>query len=480
MQTSIPMQESLLIVLCFTKDAEKARHLLGESTYFSGRREVLADKVFAFIDEHHEPPRKHIVELLDDELAKDSTKDKYIDLINRLFELQDQVNVLFTLSQLGRFKRTQAMQTGMLEAAQALKAKEEGGYERAEEILRHIFTEVPQDFDGGRLLGEATLAGLAEEGARDLIDVNIDELDRRRLQPARGTMHVLVTAPNRGKSWWLVHVGTEALEHIDAGTGRGKTKVLHLTLEMSDKSVLNRYCQRILGAAMDKTPTSYTTMTPQPDGGLTLSCDVSPPTTLYCDPRQQKQLEKEFREIGQQHYFNNLIVKQFPTGSLTIDELRHHLENLDRMQGFVPDVVLLDYVDLMKMDKQNYRIALGVLYQELRGLAIERNFALVTASQANRKGSQSVTIGSEHISEDWSKIMTADVVITYSQTPAEYEYGLARLTVEKSRNSAAHDTFLISQHYATGQFCLDCHRLPTTYDWHNPIPQASGAAVRAV
>jgi hypothetical protein len=60
-----------------------------------------------------------------------------------------------------------------------------------------------------------------------------------------------------------------------------------------------------------------------------------------------------------------------------------------------------------------------------------------------------------HVSEDYSKIMTADYIITYNQTEKEYERGLARIWVEGARGASQGFMALISQTYANGQFCLD-------------------------
>jgi hypothetical protein len=67
------------------------------------------------------------------------------------------------------------------------------------------------------------------------------------------------------------------------------------------------------------------------------------------------------------------------------------------------------------------------------------------------------------IAEDISKLATADVLLTLSQTAAEYALGLARLFVEKVRNEEGKMTALITQAYAIGQFCLDSVRLASEY-----------------
>ena len=135
--------------------------------------------------------------------------------------------------------------------------------------------------------------------------------------------------------------------------------------------------------------------------------------------------------------------------------------------------MILDYADLLKVDPKNYRIELGALYQELRGLAVERNMMLATASQANREGAGARVVLDTHTAEDFSKIGTADFAITYSQTQAEKQLGLARLFVSKARTDEDRFMILITQAYATGQFCLDSIRMVDSY--RDIIRAAAGA-----
>jgi len=64
-----------------------------------------------------------------------------------------------------------------------------------------------------------------------------------------------------------------------------------------------------------------------------------------------------------------------------------------------------------------------------------------------------------HVAEDWSKIGTADTVLTFSRTARERERGLARVGVEAARGAEDGYSVLIAQNYHVGQFCLDSVRM---------------------
>jgi len=158
-----------------------------------------------------------------------------------------------------------------------------------------------------------------------------------------------------------------------------------------------------------------------------------------------------------------LVIRQFPTGALTVRELKAYLDSLEMSQRIVPDLLLVDYADLMSVGTRDYRHELSTLYKDLRGLAVERNIAVATASQANRESSGKKFITGRGVAEDFSKIATADVVITYNRTEAEMRLGTARLYVDKGRNEEDKFSVLIAQNYKTGQFCLGSTRMMDRY-----------------
>jgi hypothetical protein len=88
---------------------------------------------------------------------------------------------------------------------------------------------------------------------------------------------------------------------------------------------------------------------------------------------------------------------------------------------------------------------------------------MVTASQSNRQGNKDKWITMDNFAEDFSKAGISDVVLSYNQTDAEYQLGLARLFLPKVRDSVKDVAVLISQAYGMGQFCLDSVKMEDTY-----------------
>ena len=276
---------------------------------------------------------------------------------------------------------------------------------------------------------------------------------------------LLLGAAKMGKSWFLTSVGKTAL-------GMRK-RVLEVTLEMSAEEKAQRYYHSIFSLSKRQTEIEVATMKFEydrskkdehgnPEKYLTgfVQRKVVPEFTFQ-DPDLRMELEARVEHFGER--FNNMIIKQFPTRSLTVDGLRGYMDNLEISEGFIPDILLLDYVGIMKTDPKNPRISLGHVVQDLRGLCVERNIAGVTVHQLSKAGALAMVAGGAHAAEDWSMIGTADQILAYSSTDAEHRAGLGRLYVDRARSEQDKFGCLLTQSYALGQFCIDSVFLPPEY-----------------
>lgn len=252
-------------------------------------------------------------------------------------------------------------------------------------------------------------------------------------------------------TWFLIHLGKMALLQ--------RKKILHISLELSEERLKARYLQALFGVALRYEDIQNQNAFFKTDR---FGCfnDV--------DFRDIKNL-KTFKDKDINVYLRNeldkvsipkrMVIREFPTGSLTINQLVTYLDNLESFYNFIPDIILLDYLDLMSIDADKLRVDLGKTAVDLRGIAVERNLAMVTVAQTNRAGEGRQVLTRKHLAEDFSKVRISDNLITYNQVvDLEQEKGYARLFVDKARNTRTGDIVLISQNYSIGQFCLNsCH-----------------------
>ena len=190
---------------------------------------------------------------------------------------------------------------------------------------------------------------------------------------AGGELGVIVAPAGIGKSWTLQSLGAHAV-------AKGKT-VIHYTLELNAEYVGLRYDTIVSG---------------QPTGNL------------------QYYKEEVLKKINQLK--GNLIIKYYPTRTASVNTLTAHLQQCE-LQGIKPDMVIVDYADIMKSTQHfnEKRHQIGHVYEELRGMAGEFDIPIWTASQANRSSLEEDVIGAEKVSEDYSKVMTSDFVMSMSR-----------------------------------------------------------------
>ena len=205
----------------------------------------------------------------------------------------------------------------------------------------------------------------------------------------KGELGVFVAPAGIGKSWGLINIGANAVK-------KGLT-VIHYTLELNEAYVGLRYDSVITGIANQNLK------------------------------HYQSQVKEELEKLD-----GELIIKYYPTKTVSVLGLRGHIEKCI-MQGKKPDVVVVDYADLLRGHGQEKRHELEGIYEDLRGMAGEYEIPIWTASQANRSALEEDVIGAEKISESYGKVMVADFVISLSRKVADKMAGTGRWHVIKNR-----------------------------------------------
>jgi replicative DNA helicase len=116
-----------------------------------------------------------------------------------------------------------------------------------------------------------------------------------------------------------------------------------------------------------------------------------------------------------------LVIREYPALSVTATTFRVLLADLKRTRKYVPDVVIVDYLNLCgaaslrKSSKADLYQTVGTIAAELRGFATEQNVVLWTATQTNRSGFKSAELELEHTSESYAVNSNADLILGLSQ-----------------------------------------------------------------
>ena len=216
----------------------------------------------------------------------------------------------------------------------------------------------------------------------------------------RGELNIFCAGSGGGKSLFLANLGVNwALQGLN---------VLYLTFELSEGLVAMR---------LDSMTTGISTR------------DVF---------RNIDDVELKVRML--QRRSGHLQVKYMPSGK-NCNDIRAYLKEYQVKTGVKPDVLLIDYLDLMmplsvKVSPSDLFVKDKYVSEEIRNLAMETQCVTVTASQLNRAAVEEIEFDHSHISGGLSKIMTADNVIGIFTSRAMKERGRYQIQFMKTRSSS--------------------------------------------
>jgi archaellum biogenesis ATPase FlaH len=216
----------------------------------------------------------------------------------------------------------------------------------------------------------------------------------------RGELNIFAGGSGAGKSLFLANLGVNFAEQ--------GLNVIYLTFELSEELVSMRIDSMVTGV---------------------------PTREVF---KQIDEVEMRVKVIGKKS--GALQVKYMPSGK-TANDIRSYLKEFEVKTGRKPDVLLVDYLDLLmpisvKISPENLFIKDKFVSEELRNLAMERQCIFVTASQLNRGAVEEVEFDHSHISGGLSKIQTADNVFGIFTSRAMRERGKYQIQMMKTRSSS--------------------------------------------
>lgn len=450
---SSALQENVLTLLCFSEDAAKI--ICGYVTadlFESAVFQEIAQQALTFLDSYKKPVADHLPDVLENVMGKADARKRelYEKTLVNLYACKDTINEEYTLSSLNVFIRQQRLKQSL---TQAVKNVQEGDLDAAEEEMSSHLKSTLEVFDLGLSFKDIPkrFAHIFGDTAK-AFQTGIEPFDKRNIGPNRKELFTILALPNKGKSWMLLHLAKMGLLQ--------RLKVLYITLEMSQDKIAGRFLQNLFSVTKRKGEILIPSFKRDALGRF-MDLDY-----LKANRPSMEDSDVEsmlIKKLGLHENRLKFIIKQFPTSHLNTRGLESYLDSLERHTGFVPDLICLDYADLMSIDTANLRLDTGRLYKELRGIAVERNLALATASQSNRVGNKDKWITMENFAEDFSKAGISDIVVSYNQTDVEYKMNLARLLACKVRDDEKDVAALVSQMYSAGQFCLDSIEMEDNY-----------------
>ena len=361
--------------------------ILSSKMFDSDSNKWLVKCIKDYYYEYKKQPTLEVIKYKIDEIDNDVLKTGVVEKLRDVWRNVESSDLEFVQKQTLDFCRNQSLKSAILESVDLLENKDYDG-------IKSIIDEAMKA-GTSRDLGHDYITSLEtrlEESARSTVktpwDVIDDIMDGGL---GEGELGVIVAPAGIGKSWTLQAIGAGAL--------RENKTVVHYTLELNENYVGLRYDSIFSG--------------------------VTTANIKYHKEEVKKKIEK---------LPGRLLIKYFPTKAATVQTLGAHLKQIE-LSGTKPDIVLVDYADIL-MPTGNFRErrhAIGNIYEDLRGLAGELELPIWTASQANRSALEEDVIGADKVAEDYSKVMTADFVMSMSRKVEDKIANTGRFHVIKNR-----------------------------------------------
>ena len=357
-----------------------------QSDYFeSDANSWLLEIVLDHFREYKTPPSKDVLKVKVTEIDNDVLKTAVLEQLKEVFRFMESDDLTFVKDEILRFCKNQEIKRAIMDSVGLLKM---GNYD---EIKTKIDSAMKAGADtnvGHEYKKEVQLR--YTEAARHTVTTGwdvIDDLMDGGLAP--GELGVVMAPAGIGKSWMLINIGANAIK-------QNKT-VIHYTLELNENYVGQRYDSVITGIAAQNLKN-------------------------YTDD-----IEEKLKNIS-----GELIIKYYPTKSVGVMGIKAHVEKTI-MLGNKPDLIIVDYADLLKVSSKDKHEALEELYEDLRGMAGEYGVPVWTATQANRSALEDDIIEADKIASSYGKVMVSDFLMSLSRKVEDKLSGTGRGHVIKNR-----------------------------------------------
>jgi replicative DNA helicase len=225
-----------------------------------------------------------------------------------------------------------------------------------------------------------------------------------------GDFGLIFGNPGGGKSWTLIALGAHA---VKLGFN-----VIHYTLELGEDYVGRRYD----------------------------ACFTGVPVNTIMDFKDR--VESTITTLP-----GNLVIKEYSPGKASMSTLEAHIKKCIE-QDFKPDLVIIDYVDLLRSKRTNSerKEEIDDIYLSTKGLARELKIPIWSVSQVNRSGAKDDIIEGDKAAGSYDKIMITDISISLSRKKEDKVAGTGRFHIMKNRYGGDGMTFGAKVDTSTGHF----------------------------
>ena len=396
------LETTILSNLFYQEDyARKVLPFLKED-YFGLRTEkILFTEVYKFVEKYNNLPTKEAI-LIELSQRKDINEEEHTqlkDIINSITKLDSDPQWLLDTTE--RFCKDKAVHNAVLDGIRILDKKDK---KRTPEAIPSILADaLAVSFDqhiGHDYIEDADDRFKWYHTKETKYQFDLDYMNRitKGGIPSK-TLNIALAGTGVGKSLFMCHC---AASFMNQGLN-----VMYITLEMAEERIAERIDANLLDVTLDDLHTM--------------------PKDMY---------ENKIERLRQKTA-GKIVIKEYPTASAHSGHFRALFNELALKKSFRPDVVFIDYLNIctsarFKGGNVGSYFFIKAIAEELRGLAVEFNVPIFSATQTTRTGYISTDIGLEDTAESFGLPATADFMFAL-QSNEELEQ-LGQMKVKQLKN----------------------------------------------
>lgn len=360
-----------------------------KSEYFTDRVEKLVyEEILDFVSTYNTNPTYEslVIQLNNRNISEEEYKNS-TELLKELHSTKEDLSKHdWLIDRTEKFCQDQAIYNGVLESIAIIDGKSKSADKGA--IPDILSKALSVSFDNN--VGHDYLDNFEERydfyhKVEEKIPFDLDYFNKiTRGGISKKSLNIILAGPGVGKSLLMCH-------HAASSLGQGKN-VLYITMEMAEEKIAERIDANILNIAVDDL--------------VNLS---------------KEEYTKKINRIKNK-VSGKLIIKEYPTASASVVHFRNLLNELNLKKNFIPDIIFVDYMNICASSR--VKLSSGVnsytfvksIAEEIRGLAVEFNVPIMTASQLTREGAVSSDPSISNVSESFGTAATADMMLALIST----------------------------------------------------------------
>ena len=382
--------------------ARKVLPFLKEEYFENKNQRIVFKEISSFALKYSKLPTKTSLEVELDN-RKDLTEQQYKDITSIVDSFQsEEVDGQWLLDTTEKFCKDKAVYNAVVDGISIIEGRDK---KRKPDALPSLLTNaLAVSFDnrvGHDYLTDAEDRYDYYHKKEDRIPFDLDFFNKiTKGGLPQKTLNIALAGTGVGKSLFMCHMAANCLNQ-----GRN---VLYITLEMAEERIAERIDANLMNVSMEDLQ------------------DL--PKNMYQDKMERIASKTQ----------GKLIIKEYPTASAHCNHFRALIQELAIKKSFKADIIFVDYLNICASSRfrggsnVNSYTMIKAIAEELRGLAVENNLPIVSATQTTRSGYVSTDIGLEDTSESFGLPATADFMFALISTEEMDE--LNQITVKQLKN----------------------------------------------